>query len=155
LTIYHKNLDVDINIYTKSHKNRAVDPPTLAPREIRQHRSRLGKVGVVAEGGTPAGATPGRAPPRSAAAALPQGHQCRCRCLSCLVQSPSPPGLGCAAATRPLRECRRRSFQRERRRRSPSSGRHRRWPRDCRCSHARENHRRRSLARGNRRPAKT
>jgi hypothetical protein len=153
--MYHKNLDVDINIYTKSHKNRVVDPPSLAPREICHRRSRLGKVGVVAGGGTPAGTTPGRAPPRSVGAALPQGHQRRCRSLPCLVQLPSPPGLGCVVATRPLRERRRRSIQRERRRWSPSSRRHRRWPRDYRCSHVRENCHRRSLAQGNCRPAKT
>jgi hypothetical protein len=61
-----------------------VDPPPLAPREVRRRRSRLGKADVIAGGGTPACATPGRTPlgstaaclpPRSTVVVLPQGHR--------------------------------------------------------------------------------
>jgi hypothetical protein len=52
-------------MYTKSHKNRVIDPPSLAPRKVCHRRSRLGKADVVARGGTPASATPRHAPPRS------------------------------------------------------------------------------------------
>ena len=36
------------------------------------------------------------------------GHHRHCRSLSCLAQSPLPPSLGCDAATRSTRDCRRR-----------------------------------------------
>jgi hypothetical protein len=50
------------------------------PREVRCRRSRQGKAGVVAGGETPAGATPGRAPPRSR-------HRARASGIRCLVRS--------------------------------------------------------------------
>jgi hypothetical protein len=74
------------------------------PREVRRRRSRLGKDGDVARRGTPAGATPGRTPPRSRHRARASGirrHVCSskirrrcCRSLPRLAQPPSPPGLG-------------------------------------------------------------
>jgi hypothetical protein len=68
----------------------------------------------------PLGFAPACAPPRSTvAASLPQGHRRCYRSLPRHAQPPSPSGLGCAVA-RSLRE---------RHRRSPSSGRHCRWPR--------------------------
>jgi hypothetical protein len=113
-------------MYTKLHKNRAIDPPPLAHREVCHHRPCLGKAGIIAGGGTPTGATLGCGPPKSTADVLPQGHHHRCRSLPCLAQPPSPPGLGCTAATRLLRERRRRSILGERR--LPSLRRHCRWP---------------------------
>jgi hypothetical protein len=82
-------------MYTKSHRNRAVDPPPLAPREVCHRRSHLGKVDVIAGGGTPAGATRGMrlrgddvacvplgsvaacTPPRSIVVVLPNYHRLR------------------------------------------------------------------------------
>jgi hypothetical protein len=134
--MYHKNL-VDINMYTKLHKNRAVDPPPLTPREVHHRRSRLEKAGVIAEGGTPASATPRHTPPRIRRR-VRASQICHRRAPSGPPPSlpkPTTPrncrrpwGLGCAAAARSLRERHRRSILGERHRRSPSSGRHRRWP---------------------------
>lgn len=52
-------------MYTKYHKNRVVDPPSLAPREGCRRSPRIGKVGVVAGGEMPTCATSGRAPSKS------------------------------------------------------------------------------------------
>jgi hypothetical protein len=142
---YHKNI-LTLAMYTKSYKNRAVDPPPLVSRKVHHRRTCLEKVGVVAGGGTQRASlwgtclweadvarTPLRSacactPHRSIVAALPQGHHRRCWSLPCLAQPPSPPGLGYIAAARPLQEHRRRSILEERRRWSPSSGHHCRWP---------------------------
>jgi hypothetical protein len=125
-------------MYTKSHKNKVVDPSPLAPSEVRHRHSRLvketsspevGRQGAPLRGArlrgadvAPLGSAASCAPPRSAAAVLPQGHHRRCRSLPHLAQLSSPPGLGCAATAHLLRERRRRSILGERRRRSPSSG---------------------------------
>jgi hypothetical protein len=66
-------------MYTKSHKNRVVDQPPLAPREVRCRRSRLGKVGVVAGGGMPACATPERTLLRSRCRTCASGIRRRVR----------------------------------------------------------------------------
>jgi hypothetical protein len=132
-----------------------------SPREVCRRRSRLGKAGVIAGGGTPAGATQGRAPSRSRHRVGAPGldrrvrsSKIRRRCywsLSRLTQPQSPPGLGCAAAACPFQERRRclparlRSVAASRppRRATVAS------PRDRRRSHARGNRHRRSLTRGN------
>jgi hypothetical protein len=56
----------------------------------------------------PMGSAAACAPPRSATAVLPQGHYYCCRSLPRLAQLPSPLGLGCTIAARPVRERRRR-----------------------------------------------
>jgi hypothetical protein len=123
-----------------------VDPPPLAPREVRHRRSFLRKAGVVAGGGTPAGATPGHVPPRSRCRTRASGIRRRVRASQihrcCAPSGPPPPlskptapcatvsplGLGCTAAARPLWGHRQCMILGERYHRSPSSGRHRRWP---------------------------
>jgi hypothetical protein len=75
---------------------------------------------------------------RQRATHVPRGHHCRCRCLPRLTQLLLPPGLGCTVTARPLRERPHRLPARLgsvavagswwSRRRSPASGRHRRWP---------------------------
>jgi hypothetical protein len=131
----------------------AVGPkiPTARAWEVCHRHSRLGKVGIVAGGGTPAGATPRLAPPRSRRCTRASGipHRGRLSQICCCRRTPSePPPLQSkpivprttVVATRPrVRRChssaserRRRSILGERHRRSPSSGRHRRGPRDRR-----------------------
>jgi hypothetical protein len=92
---------------------------------------------------------------------VPCGHRRRCRSLPRLAQPPLPPGLGCAAAARPLRErCHRlparfwsvvvaRSWWSAVIGRPPQGGTIA-GPQDCRRSHDRGNRHRRSHARGNR-----
>jgi hypothetical protein len=90
-------------MYTKSYKNMVVDPPLLAPREVCHRRSasslEVGRQqaplrGVRLRGAdvarAPLGSVVVCAPPKSAAAVLPQGHHRRCRSLPCLAQPPSP-----------------------------------------------------------------
>jgi hypothetical protein len=110
--------------------------------------------------GTPAGATPGCASPRSRHRAGASGIRRRvrssknrrrcCRSLPRLAQTPSPLGLGCAAVARPVREHRRCLPARYR---SVTVGRPPRRataasPRDRRRSHTRGNRRRRSSGSG-------
>jgi hypothetical protein len=141
-----KHIDISITMYTKSHKNRVVAPSSFVSREVCHRPSCLGKVGVVAWGGTSAGATPGHVPPRSRRRTRATGICRRVRtswiCRRRAPSGPPPPlpkptapratiiatGPGCAIATRPLRGHRRRSILEECLRRSPSFGRHHRWP---------------------------
>jgi hypothetical protein len=66
-------------MYTKSHENRIIDPLSLASREVRHRRSRLGKADVFVGGGTPTSTTLGHAPPRIQCRTRASGIRCRVR----------------------------------------------------------------------------
>jgi hypothetical protein len=118
------------------------------PREVHRRCSRLGKVDIVARGGTPAGATPGRVPPRSRHLARSSRIRRHVRSskihhrrapLGPLPVLPKPTASRATAVTTgPRVRCHRSSSlgassalacpHQERRCRPPASTRHRRWP---------------------------